>query len=169
MDKRECRVGMVVMFKDNVAGEAKGVVIKINPKRAKVRALDVTRSQRRVFQPGIIWGISYSLLRPAGEGPEVLNEMGMRSFADTKNPAYKEYFANQEKADRRVENLQGSSVAVMEAICSVYEDMKLEWERCKGVRGPVLVKRLNFLFGALGREVSEKAADEWRKHAGSSV
>ncbi len=71
MDKAACRTGMKVLFGRENGGHTLAEVIKMNPRKAKVRTLE-HRGYGRGSSVGAIWNVPYSMMRPAvGEKPTV--------------------------------------------------------------------------------------------------
>lgn len=69
MQREQCKVGMEVTFGRANGEQTKGVVLKCNPKKAKIRSSEA----RGVHIAGAIWNVPYSMLRadgvPASAGP----------------------------------------------------------------------------------------------------
>ena len=69
MLRENCKVGLEVTFGRTAGEKTKGVVVKCNPRKAKVR----TTEARGVHIAGAIWSVPYSMLTadgvPASEGP----------------------------------------------------------------------------------------------------
>lgn len=143
---QEAHVGMVVEFGRENGEWTKGEIVKINPSKAKVRTLEV-RGNGRGSQPGTVWSVPYSLMRPAGASTTL------------RNPADEPYPYNPLHED----NL------VMEAIVGLYarlEPESLTWDGEKPRHQVIadrnrLERKLGFLFQALGRPVSEGVAFQW--------
>lgn len=143
---QEAQVGMVVEFGRENGELTKGEIVKINPTKAKVKTLE-SRGNGRGAQPGTLWSVPYSLMRPVGA------TTGLR------NPADEPYPYNPFHED----NL------IMEAIVGVYgrlEPEALTWDGEKPRHQVVadrnrLEKKLGHLFQALGRPVSECVAFAW--------
>lgn len=155
MRKEDCRVGMAVVY-----GDMKGVVVKINPKNARVRTVAGDK------RPGSLWSIPYGLLEPA---IGISTEMMMRSFEQPDNQGIKTYFAHANRADDPVEAEEGTpQYFVMQAVCELWrrlDDEALAREADNAHTARWLRGRysdmINRLFGVLGREVSKEAADNW--------
>ena len=64
MEKQDCRKGMKVIFGRGQGEKTLAEVIKINPKKAKVRTLET----RADHPKGSEWGVPYSMLEAAPEG-----------------------------------------------------------------------------------------------------
>ena len=62
--KDDFKVGQNVYFGRRHGEQTLGVIEKKNPTKAKVRTLEV-RGQSRERDAGVIWTVSYSLMRPA--------------------------------------------------------------------------------------------------------
>jgi len=129
----------------------RGVIVKINPKMAKVSTLDGHKGRR----PGLIWRVPYAMLSPV-VGAEVGTEMAMRSFASPDNCAVKTWAGNQPKTDIP-ERLEEEDYHVLAAIHILYT--KLE-----GLQGRDRVRaseKIYLMFRALGREVSKESVEKW--------
>jgi hypothetical protein len=150
MTKSECRVGMIVeMMPEGV----KAVVVKLNPKRARVRTIDQFKSGRG-SSPGSIWNCPYMMLRPVvGEHSTVV----MKSFEQPGNQGIKVYMSAAEKADLPLEDLDMTDDLIVRAIKEIYTKI----DDATGEKRYDLSHKINALFTAIGREVSQKAAEEW--------
>lgn len=175
MNKQDCRVGMVVHHHEF---DVKCVVVKCNPKKARVRTIEDMKSSRRGSKSGSLWNMPYSSITPVVSG-NLKTEMTMRSFGEVENPGIKTYFLNT-KADEPV-NFQEDSPEwhMMRAVCELWrrlddESLELECEKIKAAsentqRPSTIIRNLraeysdkiNRLFGILGREVSQDAAFSW--------
>ena len=155
MLRENCKVGMVVEFGRENGQKTKGQVIKMNPKMAKVKILEA-RGQRS--GEGAIWNVAYSLI--TAQFPEAMPTNTVEEL---------------NKFDRMNEQVHYSpfmphaEVCIMEAIVSTYNELSPENLSCDGelsitqvhVRRGKLENRLNHLFKALGRTVSESSAYSW--------
>jgi hypothetical protein len=169
MSKQECRVGMVVYHRDF---EVKGVVVKCNIKKAKVRIVeDIKNKRRRGVRAGSLWNMPYSSLEPV---LEVKTEMAMRSFEQPDNSGIKTYFQHVAKAEELVEYPEGSPEHhVMMAVCELWrmlDDDRIRaevegsaFQRAAGIRNrkAQISGQINRLFSFLGREVSRETASNW--------
>lgn len=173
MLRDECRVGMAVEFGRENGEWTKGVVVKMNPKKCKVRTLE-TRGAGRGNQAGAIWGVPYSMMRCMGNDATTNTSIVMQSFAMPNNPAIKTFVSAAQKADEPIPHNQfrdHAETCILEAICSTYNQLSPEWLTCDGElpahqvneRRMKLNTRLNYLFKAFGREVSETAAYKWEE------
>jgi hypothetical protein len=150
MKKEDCRVGLVVYHP--VFG-AKGVVLKCNPKKARVNIVEGSKN-RRSMAPGSIWNMPYGGLYPVVDAK---TEMAMRSFEQPESPGIKAYFANARRADEPVDFPDGSPEHhLVKAVCELWR--RLEDEEGLRARHSEMINRI---FNALGREVSKEAAMEW--------
>lgn len=149
-------MGMAVGY-----GDMKGVVVKINPKNARVRTVAGDK------RPGSLWSIPYGLLEPS---VGVSTEMMMRSFEQPDNQGIKTYFAHANKADDPVETeLDSPEHHVMMAVCELWrrlDDESLAAESGSNLHAERRLRAgysdmINRLFGVLGREVSREAATNW--------
>lgn len=175
MKKEDCRVGMVVYDR---YGGSRAVVVKCNPKNARVRIVEGNENR----DTGALWNIPYRLLDPV-VSENLGTEMVMRSFEQPENQGIKTYFANVKKADDPVHFPEGSPEwHVMRAVCELWRRLEDEsiWREVDATGEKLPVKKsamfraksreysnlINKLFSALGREVSKSAAAEWE--SGSS-
>lgn len=157
MEKSECRVGMIV---EMIPDQVKAVVIKLNPKRARVRTLDHFKS--RGSNPGSIWNCPYMMLRPVvGEHTTVV----MKSFEQPDNQGIKVYMKAAEEADLPLEDLDPTDELIVRAIREIYTKI----DDSTGNSRYSLSHKINALFTALGREVSQKAAEEWFSRTNEAV
>ena len=155
MKKEDCRKGMVVMFGED---NCRGVIVKVNPKLAKVSTLDPHLGRR----PGMIWRVPYLLLSPV-IGNEVGTEMAMRSFASPDDMAVKTWAGNQPKTDIP-EVLDEEDDHILQAIHALYT--KLENLDGKGrIRAS---GKIHLLFRSIGREVSKDSVERWMLERTSS-
>lgn len=150
----DCRVGMEVVFGRGNGEHTRGVVTKLNRVKAKVQ----TTETRGRTAAGTVWGVPYSMMEPAnGNGfrVETTPAAPVRNVAD--EPV--EYNPFQSREDQ----------LILEAICSVYNSLSPENLCCDGELPVHLVRRkrtelnrkLDGLFKAFGRPVSETAAYGW--------
>lgn len=150
MTKSECRVGMIV---EMIPEGTKAIVIKLNPKRARVKTIDHLGSGRG-SAPGSTWNCPYLMLRPVvGEHTTVV----MKSFEQPDNQGIKVYMSAAEKADLPLEDLDTTDDLIVRAIKEIYTKI----DDASGDKRYDLSHKINALFTAIGREVSQKAADEW--------
>lgn len=161
MIKNDCRVGMLVeMLPEGI----RAVVIKVNPKRAKVKTIDVMQGRGRGGDPGSTWSCPYSMLRPlVGEKATVV----MKSYEQPDNPGIKTFMNREALAEMDVGDLEPHEEHIMRAICMVY-DLLDDQSRNDGYK---LHSKINSLFTALGREVSKDAAEKWlrKNHIADSL
>lgn len=154
MNRDECRVGMLVDIGDE---SVKAIVIKANPRRAKVR---IAESQKRGrFVVGSIWNVPYNRLVPILRDSSDHTMIVMKSFEEPENDAIKTYMKQAEKADLPIGELERQDELILEAICEIYNKI----DDFKGKKRYELSSKINLLFAALGREVSKEASEEWMK------
>ena len=153
MLKEQCQIGMVVEFGRENGEWTKGQIIKTNPKMAKVRTLE-TRGNGRGGHAGSIWNVAYALMRP------VSND-GLPVIPNVVSPADEPISYNQ--------FAPYYDVCIMKAIADVYNRLSPEWLTADGERPAhqvralknTLESKLNYLFKALGRPVSESVVHKW--------
>jgi hypothetical protein len=169
MIREECREGLIVEFGRENGERTKGVVVKMNPKKAKVRIFE-SRGAGRGSQSGAVWGVPYSLMI-AVQDAVTETAVAMQSFAQPNNPAFKAFSQAQVVANQpvaynpfaHVENL------ILEAIYITHMELSPENLTCDGelpvrevnARRSKLNSRLTYLYKAYGRDVSESAACDW--------
>jgi len=152
MLKSECRIGTKVYFGRENGERTLGEIVKLNPTKAKVKALE-QRSNGRGSTAGAVWGVPYSMLTLAVVG------VGSAPF-----PAPKEKVELVYKPFDHIENL------ILEAILSVYialspENLSADGELPFSVVVPkrnALNRQLRGLNSAFGREVDEAEVYGWR-------
>lgn len=153
MLKEQCQVGMTIEFGRENGEWTKGQIVKINPKMAKVRTLEA-RGTGRGGHAGAVWNVSYTLMRPANPS-EALPVVPTVSRADEPFP-YNQFAPYHD-------------VCIMNAIADVYNRLSPEWLTADGERPAYQVhalrsnlqNKLNHLFKALGRPVSESVVYKW--------
>jgi hypothetical protein len=166
MKMEECRVGMEVIFGRGNGEQTRGVIVKINRAKAKVRTLE-NRGVRS--QAGTEWGVPYSLMRPANSGVAFLDELNSRPPL---NIEPKDFAKQADPADAPIPHhpfQNAVEVKILEAINIVYNHLSPENLTCDGEASMAFVnqkrtklnRQLRGLFVALGREVSEKAVFDW--------
>lgn len=166
---------MVVYDRD--IGE-KAVVIKCNPKNARLRFVEGERAEKHEE-----WILPYQLLSPVFS-ENLHTEITMRSFEDPDNPAFKVYFSN--RKTNFSEFAEGSpEFHIMNAICELWrklndknlerecqEEMEMEALNPGSKRRPATIMRdiqsryssmINNLFSAIGCEISRSDAESWEK------
>lgn len=160
MRKEDCKVGMLVYFGDatktsrRFKGKAsRGVILKLNPKRAKVRSLDPAGR----WPAGVTWNCSYGSLVPVVGGDEVTNEMTMRSFENPGDAGIKAWSEAQKSRKTLPESLKSEDEHLMRAICEIYGKIDDVQTRERGE----LSMKLNLLFRAIGFEVTKTEAEAW--------
>jgi hypothetical protein len=135
MDRKDCTVGMKVYF-----GETLGQIKKLNPKRAKVCALE-TRGCGRSSAAGLIWSVPYSMLTPASQPLRYSQFMPQEDIHILQ--AIAAIYANLSP-----ENLSCDG----ELSVAQVRSRQAEYER-----------KLHGLFDALGRKVTESEIYEWER------
>lgn len=162
MLKGDCKVGMRVIFGREKGEKTRGVVIKMNPSRARVQATE----DRGVHDNGAVWQVPYSLIEPAHDaGVETAHDAGVETvvFDRVTKPDPADVPIKYSAWCDRVEHL------TLEAINVVYNRLSPENLTCDGElprhmvmsRQSKLRRQLRGLFNVLGREVSECAAYKW--------
>jgi hypothetical protein len=156
MKKEDCQVGMVVRFgadRFGIEHMPRGVVIKVNPKRAQVKSLD----QAGKWAAGAVWRCPYGGLVPVVGGNEVSNEMTMRSFEKPDDSAVKAWSARQKAMEAKPKSLQPEDKHIMHAIYEIYQRL----EDCDHRERNHLSQKINLLFRFIGREVTKVDVERW--------
>jgi len=170
MLREECRVGMIVEFGRETGERTKGIIVKMNPKRAQVRSLE-GRGLGRGSQAGSQWSVPYSMMVTVNDAVTETSVV-MQSFAQPQNPAFKAFAQEMALADQPIPYTPFQNYTeqlIIEAIHSVHVELSPENLTCDGelpahvvnARRIKLNTRLNFLYKAYGRPVSETAAWNW--------
>ena len=149
MKKEDCKKGMLVTFGEDLC---RGVIVKLNPKRAKVTTLESHKGR----MAGLTWSVPYSLMWPVVGGDEVSNQMTMTSFQKPNDPAIRAWAEAQKNRPPKKEFVF-EDASIMQAIHTIYE-------RLEGVEGDNrrhLSEKINLLFRAIGRDISKSEAEEW--------
>jgi len=142
MNREECRVGMNVIFGKGNGEKTRGVVIKVNPTKAKVRT---TENRGYRHEAGTVWTVPYSLLQAIDDnGTVVEKEIKYNPFT-------------------HVDNL------ILEAVLCCYGELSPENLSCDGEASYLQIvnkknsisKKLKGLLMAYGMEVSEKQIYDW--------
>lgn len=167
---------VVVYVLDNV----RSVVVKCNPKNARVRTIE---DNERMGKAGVLWNIPYRLLEPH-IASSLSTEMVMRSFEQPENEGIKTYVAKSKNADDPFDFPEGSpEFYIAKAICELWHrlddenlerecqaEMEMESHKPGSKRRPSTIMRdvqlryssmINKMFSALGREISKSAALRW--------
>lgn len=131
---------------------SRGVVIKVNPKKAKVKSIDPAGRHPE----GSVWSCPYSLIAPVVGGDEVEAEMTMRSFANPNDEAVKAWSAAQMSQKEMSGALLPEDEYILRAIVEIYTKIDVE----KGREMVLLLEKINILFRAYGRNISKKDAEE---------
>jgi len=147
MLREDCRIGMTVVFGNGNGEQTRGVIEKMNRVKAKVRTVEA----RGRTGAGTVWSVPYGLM-VATDGN------GVAAPAPRVEQPIK-YNIFQPHVDQ----------LILEAICGVYSALSPENLTCDGElpytavrqRRTQLTNRLNYLFKAYGREVSESVAFAW--------
>lgn len=169
MTREECRVGLIVEFGRENGERTKGVIVKMNPKKAKVRILE-SRGAGRGSQAGSQWGVPYSMMT-AVQDAVTETAVAMQSFAQPQNPALKAFAQAQAIANQPVKYnpFAHADNLILEAIYITHMELSPENLTCDGelpmhqvnARRSKLNSRLTYLYKAYGREVSESAVCDW--------
>lgn len=149
MKKEDCKKGMLVIFGED---KCRGVIVKLNPKRAKVTTLDPHKNR----MVGLTWSVPYRMMWPLVGREEVSNEMVMKSFQEPNNVAIK-VWSEAQKAIRPKREYIFEDAMIMQAIHTIY----VRLEGVEGINRRELSEKINLLFRAIGRDVSKSEADEW--------
>lgn len=163
MNREDCTVGMKVEFGRHGGEKTLGVVVKVNAKKAKVETLEARGRDGR-SAVGTVWNVPYSLMEPAWT---TADDEPVRSVT----PPPQAYPRVQPADDPIVFNPWGDSAEeyILLAICRTYASLSPENLTCDGelprhmvaARAAQYRRRLDGLFAALGRRVTEQAADRW--------
>jgi hypothetical protein len=154
MKKEDFKVGMIVKFGRDRFGPGsmpRGVIVKINPKKAKVKSLDPAGK----WPAGCIWTCPYGGLVPFVGGDEVSNEMTMRSFENPNDLGVKAWSAAQKSKPDLPDSLPAEDEHIVRAIHELY----LRLEDLDGADRIGPSGKIHLLFRALGREVSREEAE----------
>jgi hypothetical protein len=154
MKKEDFKVGMIVRFareRFGANGMPRGVIIKVNPKRAKVKSLDPAGK----WPAGGIWTCHYGSLEPLVGGDEISNEMTMRSFEKPDDPAIRAWSAAQKSKKELPDNLPREDEHIVRAIQEIYSLL----EDAEGAKRIELSQKIHLLFRAFGREVSREESE----------
>lgn len=150
MKKEDCKKGMTVQFGKDMC---RGVVIKVNPKRAVVSSLD----EHKKRQAGLTWCVPYGIMWPLVGGDEIENEMAMLSFANPNGNAVKAWSEARISQKTIHSELLAEDACIMRAIHEIYTRL----ESTEGRARISLSEKINILFRAFGREVARNEAQEW--------
>jgi len=172
MLREDCRVGMVVEFGRENGEWTKGEIVKMNPMKAKVKTLE-QRGNGRGSQVGTEWGVPYSMMRPLIGTQEVLDFL--KSAPQIPCPYGEDHPSgdcHHLKTDTPIPYNRFQDHAeqcILEAIVATYSQLSPENLTCDGElpRHVVMANysklnaRLQSLFKAYGRSVSESVAYKW--------
>ena len=169
MNREDCRIGMIVEFGRENGQHTKGVVIKMNPKKAKIRTIE-SRGAGRGSQAGSLWVVSYGVIVAVQDGTTEAT-IAMQSFVQPNNPAVKAFAQAKSMADQPVPYTPFTHAdnLILEAIYWAHMELSPENLSCDGelpvhvvnARRSKLNARLTHLYKAFGREVGENAACNW--------
>jgi hypothetical protein len=169
MNREDCRIGMVVEFGRENGERTKGVIVKMNPKKAKVRIIE-SRGEGRGSQAGSQWGVPYSMMI-AVQDATTETAITMQSFAQPDNPAFKAFAQAKSMADQPVpyNPFTHADNLILEAIYCTHMELSPENLSCDGelpvhavnAKRSKLNARLTHLYKAFGREVGESASCNW--------
>ena len=148
MKKEDCRKGLVVLFGED---NCRGVVIKVNPKLARVSTLDSHKGR----DPGLIWRVPYAMMSPV-VGEQMGTEMAMRSFASPDDTAVKAWAANQPKTGLP-DRLEEEDRHILSAVHALYTRLE-DLEGRDRIRAS---EKIHLMFRALGREVTKDEISQW--------
>lgn len=153
MLREMCRIGMIVEFGRENGEKTRGEVVKLNRKMAKVKILE---ARGRNSEAGAVWNVGYGLMAEV----KCWNpDWGPIPMAQVSNPA----------DDPLNPFLSHCDSCIVQAIADVYNQLSPEWLTADGER-PIsqvhalrgnLQRKLDHLFKALGRPVSESVAYKW--------
>jgi hypothetical protein len=157
MRMEDCRVGMEVIFGRGNGEQTRGVIVKINRAKAKVKTLENRGSKSPA---GAVWGVPYSLMTPvlvSGTGMMPAAAAAAPMTMPVEVPIHYHPFQD------------GIEQCILEAINGVYNALSPENLTCDGEatmtqvnqKRTKLNRQLRGLFQAMGREVSEKVAFDW--------
>lgn len=160
MNREECKVGMTVIFGRGHGEQTRGIVVKMNEKKAKVQTVEA-RGKNGRSAAGTVWGVPYSMMKPADAAasePLVLPPPAAPRFGGPVEPPI-------------LFNPWGDAAEeyILLAICRTYASLSPENLTCDGelprdavaARAAHYRRRLDSLFAALGQRVTEQAADRW--------
>lgn len=156
MNKSDCYIGMEVFFGKNNGQQTKGKITKLNRTTAGV----MTEDGRGKHAAGAVWRVSYSLLSPVN----TLSNTNSATQANFTELVYNEY---QDKMEQ----------LVLEAIACCYDKLSPENISADGEipinivmqRRKEIDKKLEGLFQALGKRVSEYAVFNWLKQKNNAM
>jgi len=172
MNRNGFSIGDKVMFGRRNGEQTLGEIVKLNPKRAKVRQLEA-RGVRKAHNVGAVWGVPYSLLVKVDE-EHVMT--GMTEPLQPKNPTdttipTSSAGASNLTAAGSIEYDPSDTVnnLILEAINQVYTELSPEWLTNDGELPSGIVKskeerlqrQLQGLQMAYGSLVSEIVALNW--------
>jgi len=158
MLREECHIGMKVYFGRTHGQKTLGEIVKLNPTKAKVKTLE-QRGHGRASKPGVQWGVPYSMLTPASAASKVAGKVVIPVVPVGLTRLKYSQFQPQE------------DIHILQAMSVIYANLSPENLTCDGeLSGTALVtkraglmRKLNGLFAAFGREVDEVEIYEWEK------
>jgi hypothetical protein len=169
MNREDCRIGMIVEFGRENGQRTKGVIVKMNPKKAKIRIIE-SRGAGRGSQTGSLWVVSYGVI-VAAQDATTETTIAMQSFVQPNNPAFKAFAQAKSMADQPVpyNPFTQADNLILEAIYCTHMELSPENLSCDGelpahvvnARRSKLNARLTHLYKAFGREVGESASCNW--------
>lgn len=169
MNREDCRNGMIVEFGRENGQHTKGVVIKMNPKKAKIRTIE-SRGVGRGSQAGSLWMVGYGAIVAAQDATTEATIV-MQSFVQPNNPAVKAFAQAKSMADQPIpySRFTHADNLILEAIYCTHAELSPENLTCDGelpmhavnAKRSKLNARLTHLYKAFGREVGEAAACNW--------
>jgi hypothetical protein len=154
MERHEARFDMIVVFGRHHGEKTLGQIVKLNPSKARVKTLE-QRGSVRVKDEGQIWGVPYSLMRPAT--PEEIKAASANQQTPVANPKPLPV------------SLDGGDEHILLAIHNCYVGLSPENLHCDGEishsaamrRAGEIRRKLQGLFTAFGRTVTEDEVDAW--------
>lgn len=157
MEAHDARKGMIVVFGRRQGEKTLGRIQKCNPSKAKVETLE-ERGFGRGSTPGAVWTVPYSLMRPATEAE--IKGAGASPAAVA--------------APKPISSLDTGDEHILLAIANCYTQLSPENLHCDGeisrsaamARGREINRKLQGLFAAFGRTVTEDEVNQWydKKH-----
>jgi len=153
MKKEDFQVGMIVRFGADRFGPdnmPRGVILKLNPKRAQVKALDKAGK----WPAGAVWRCPYGGLVPEVASEALSNEMTMRSFEKPGDEGIKAWSGRQKKQAAAPRAIKPEDTHIVRSIHEIYERLE------GGSDSRELYCKIHLLFRAIGREISKQEAEE---------
>lgn len=160
----ECKIGMTVEFGRGNGEWTTAEIVKINPKKAVVKTLE-TRGRGRGGFVGAEWSVPYSMMRPVMRPATPSKDSPPWQIIERGRPAWWTEAADEPYPYNPFSEDNG----ILQAIVCLYNRLSPENLSCDGEkpRNQIILdktrleRKLNLLFQALGRPVSEGIAYEW--------